>query len=169
MPPNELHSTMTAEQRLQRLEDIEAIKVLKYRYASYCDAGYDPDGITSLFVPDGHWIVTGLGGEATGRDEMHEFFSAIKDTIVWAMHFVIAPQVELSADGQSAEGRFGLLSMTTIKREDAPAGFTPTVSTLNYVDKFVKIDGRWYFQELSGTSHFASEWTKGWVEQRWMD
>src|SRR5262245_11383232 len=38
-----------------RIEDIEAIKILKARYGYYCDDSYNPDGISSLFVEDGVW------------------------------------------------------------------------------------------------------------------
>ncbi len=43
----------TVEERLQSLEDQEAIRRLKMHYARFCDAGYDPDGIASLFMEDG--------------------------------------------------------------------------------------------------------------------
>lgn len=161
-------SPPTLEQRVQRLEDIEEIKNLKYQYARYCDDRYDADGITSLFVPDGHWIVHGLGGEATGHDEMRAFFEAMRHSIVWAIHLVMAPQVEVAADGRTAVGRFYLLSFSTILRADDPSQKDAVFSTLNYVDRFVKVDGRWLFEELNGTSHQASEWTKGWVQQQWI-
>jgi hypothetical protein len=158
----------TLEARVNRLEDIEAIKNLKYQYAGYCDSKYDPDGITSLFVPDGHWIVSGLGGEATGHADMREFFTNMAQSIVWALHFMIAPQIDVAEDGQSASGRFYLLCFCTILRADDPSKSDAIVLTGNYVDQFVKVDGRWLFKELSGTVHQASEWTKGWVEQRWL-
>ena len=41
--------------RVQRLEDIEEIKQLKAAYCRFCDDGYDPDGIASLFTDDGIW------------------------------------------------------------------------------------------------------------------
>ena len=41
------------EQRLRALEDAEAIRNLKARYAAYCDAQYDCDGIAALFTEDG--------------------------------------------------------------------------------------------------------------------
>lgn len=46
------------ERRITRLEDEREIERLKQRYTAYCDAGYDADGIVSLFVPDGRWICT---------------------------------------------------------------------------------------------------------------
>src|SRR6201993_3163774 len=38
------------ERRLQVLEDVEAIRNLKARYAALCDNQYDADGIASLFT-----------------------------------------------------------------------------------------------------------------------
>ena len=40
------------ERRLQALEDAEAIRNLKARYAALCDAQYDADGIAMLFTED---------------------------------------------------------------------------------------------------------------------
>lgn len=39
------------ERRLQALEDAEAIRDLKARYAALCDNHYDADGIAALFIP----------------------------------------------------------------------------------------------------------------------
>ena len=38
------------EQRIQALEDIEAIKKLKHSYCAYCDDQYDADALADLFV-----------------------------------------------------------------------------------------------------------------------
>src|SRR5215469_14718749 len=43
------------ERRLQVLEDAEAIRNLKARYAALCDNQYDADGIASLFTEDAVW------------------------------------------------------------------------------------------------------------------
>ena len=40
------------ERRLQLLENAEAIRNLKARYAALCDNQYDADGIASLFTED---------------------------------------------------------------------------------------------------------------------
>lgn len=34
-----------------------------------------------------------------------------------------------------------------------------------YHDKFVKIDGKWYFEELVGHIDQSSPWSEGWVKQ----
>ena len=49
------------ERRLQVLEDAEAIRNLKARYAALCDNRYDAEGIASLFTEDAVWESPGLG------------------------------------------------------------------------------------------------------------
>ena len=43
------------ERRLQALEDAEAIRNLKARYAALCDNQYDADRIANLFTEDAVW------------------------------------------------------------------------------------------------------------------
>ena len=61
------------EQRVQALEDVNAIRHLKARYAAYCDDQYNPDGIAALFTEDAVWESQGLG-RFEGRDAIREFF-----------------------------------------------------------------------------------------------
>jgi len=48
------------ERRLMFLEDAEAIRILKSRYAALCDDNYDADGIAALFTHDAIWDKPGL-------------------------------------------------------------------------------------------------------------
>ena len=48
-------ATETLEERLQRIEDIEAIRLLKHRYCAFCDDNYDADGIAALFTENAVW------------------------------------------------------------------------------------------------------------------
>ena len=155
------------ERELGTLRDIRAIEQLKYRYANYCDNGYDPHGIASLFTPDGVWVVNGVGGDVTGAEAIRQHFRELSKSISWALHFMMAPQVELAEDGLSAVGKFYLLCHCTIAKTDSPHENDAVVLTLNYVDQFVKRDGQWLFKELRGTMHQASTWELGWVKQQW--
>jgi hypothetical protein len=49
------------EQRVQVLEDVNAIRHLKARYAASCDDQYNPDGLAALFTEDAVWESQGLG------------------------------------------------------------------------------------------------------------
>ena len=55
------------ERRLQVLEDAEAIRNLKARYAALCDNQYDAEGIASLFTEDAVWESPALGRFEGGR------------------------------------------------------------------------------------------------------
>ena len=43
------------EERIARLEDIESIKQLYNQYATYCDNGYDAEGMGTLMTEDAVW------------------------------------------------------------------------------------------------------------------
>ncbi|MDI2030180.1 nuclear transport factor 2 family protein [Saccharopolyspora sp. TS4A08] len=151
--------------RITRLEDVRAIEQLKFRYAAFCDDGYDPDGIASCFADDGRWVVDGEGGSMVGHEEIKAHFRALSKKISWALHHVLNPQVELDEDGRTATGHFYLLCLCTIESLDDPTEKDPVLITIHYTDQFVKRDGRWYFQELLGKTHQVSNWDQGWVKQ----
>ena len=70
---------MTAlEQRLTRMEDIEAIKQLKAEYCDICDDDHNPDRITTIFAEDGIWEGAGFG-KAQGHAAIRELFKKIPD------------------------------------------------------------------------------------------
>jgi hypothetical protein len=152
--------------RVTRLEDIHEIEQLKYAYAGFCDNHYDPEGIAGLFVDDGRWVVDGEGGSMVGHQQIKDHFRALSEKITWALHYMIAPKIELSDDGQRATGRFYLLCLCTIESTENPSEKDAVILTVNYTDQFVKRNGRWYFQELLGRTHQVSNWDQGWVKQQ---
>ena len=64
---------MDLETRVQRLEDIEAIKQLKALYCEICDDDHNPDRIVTIFTEDGIWEGKGIG-TATGHGEIRALF-----------------------------------------------------------------------------------------------
>ena len=138
---------LTLEQRVARIEDVSAITSLKYRYAAFCDAGYDLDGLCSVFVPEGRWAANGYG-DFKGHAEIRAYFAKLATTVVEVLHYVTSPRIDLAQDGQSATGRFYLLCLCKSRRKDVPAIADPVVIAGTYEDQFVKIDGRWLFREL---------------------
>lgn len=151
---------MTLEERVQRLEDIQAIERLTYDYAAYCDDKYNPEGIASLFTEDGVWVVDGEGGSNNNRSEIKAHFTELSQHISWAIHNVQNMRTDLAEDGKTATSYSYLLCFCTIG-EDA------VVLTLNYTNKYAKqVDGSWLFTELRGKTHQVSNWDQGWVKQQ---
>lgn len=138
---------MTLEQRVGRIEDVSAITSLKYQYAAFCDAGYDLDGLCSVFVPDGRWAANGYG-DFKGHAQIRAYFAGLSTTVADVLHYVTSPRIELAEDSQSATGQFYLLCLCKSLRQDNPSIADPVVIAGTYEDQFVKIDGRWFFKEL---------------------
>jgi ketosteroid isomerase-like protein len=103
-------TTVTIEERLQRLEDERAVVAVLYRYAHGLDYGPEAEFL-DVFTPDGVWrrvemrlparSFTGIGGlTQMYRDHTHapEYFHK---------HVVVNPYVQL--DGDRAEARSYLL------------------------------------------------------------
>ena len=79
----------TLEERVQRLEDIEDIRRLKIRYAQFCDAQYDPDGIASCFTDDAVWDGGSAFGVHQGKQAIRTFFAGVSKQITFALHYMI--------------------------------------------------------------------------------
>src|ERR1700732_472939 len=92
------------ERRLQAVEDAEAIRNLKARYAALCDAQYDADGIAMLFTEDALWESPGLG-RFEGREAIRDFFRGASGIFSFAIHYSLNGQIEV--DGDTAQAPFG--------------------------------------------------------------
>jgi hypothetical protein len=152
------------EARIQRLEDIEAIRDLKMTYAKLCDEGYDADGIVALFAEEDVSWESDVFGTYNGREEIHHFIDNVDAEIVWALHLMVNPRVEVAADGQTAKGSFYLLelaTMTAIGDGDPDA----VVMTGKYANDFVKVGGEWRFKRIQLDFEQLSNLDQGWVKQ----
>lgn len=91
----------TLEEKVQRLTDIEDIKILKLKYARHCDDNYNPEGIASCFTENGIW-----DGGPLGYAECHEgikaFFTASPQLVSFAAHYTTNPIIEIDGDTATA-------------------------------------------------------------------
>ena len=99
------------ERRLQALEDAEAIRNLKARYAALCDAQYDADGIAMLFTEDALWESPGLG-RFEGREAIRDFFRGASGIFSFAIDYSLNGQIEV--EGDMAQARWYLLMPCTV-------------------------------------------------------
>lgn len=128
---------MTVEQRLARLEAIEAIKQLKHRYFHACDTK-QPDNVRDCFAPGDIDLQYGRIGSFTDREQMVAVFTelACQEHIV-EMHHGQNPQIEVQGDDR-AVGVWGLYYYMIDTRRNMVtqlAGF--------YDDGYARIDGQW--------------------------
>lgn len=106
------------ERRVQRLEDIEAIKQLKARYFSSCDLK-QVDEVRNCFAEGPVNIDYGKLGNFEHRDGMVELFEklACHDHIV-EMHHGQNPQIEIIGPDK-AKARWGLFYHLINKQENS--------------------------------------------------
>jgi hypothetical protein len=130
------------EARIGRLEDIESIKALSE---------------------------SGPFGTFRGRDAIRAATEAFKKKIVWALHFMICPVVNVSDDGQSATGSWYLIQFATMTgphQPGVPASRDAVVLSAVYNDTFVKENGEWRFKTVNIEFHQVSNLDEGWVRQQ---
>jgi ketosteroid isomerase-like protein len=148
------------ERRLRVLEDIEAIKQLKFRYADACDRGYDFDTLASLFTEDAVWD-GGLFGRHEGREAIREFFRGVSSDIPFAIHYMMNPII--SVDGDEASGQWYLFQTCTFAD-----GNTAIWGAARYDEQYRRIDGEWMFSHLNLISSFWTPFDEGWVKRPFM-
>ncbi|MEW2352873.1 nuclear transport factor 2 family protein [Spirillospora sp. NPDC029432] len=143
------------ERRIARLEAVEAIKALKYRYWRSCD-GKDPEAFRSCFVRKGASVDYGRLGRFDDADPIAEIFADVallrRDGryVILDMHHGLHPEITLHGDGTAA-GRWTLRF-----RQINLAEGTETVMTGEYDDRYVVEDGEWRMSQ----SHFAMLWSR---------
>ena len=96
---------MGIEERLRRLEDIEAIQQLIARYAKAVDRNGDPALVAPLFTEDAVWHCEGIGHWETREGILREIRPNCTTFMPWAMHYMTQPDIEVAADGLSATSR----------------------------------------------------------------
>jgi hypothetical protein len=148
---------MTLEQRVQVLEDIQAITELKASYCNAADGGWDrpshdADQVASLFVEDGVWD-GGKIGRGAGREGIRALFTSFQ-RFPFAFHRVTNPIIKV--DGDTATGEWHVQVPITL--EENRAFWLGGI----YHDEFVRTPGGWKFKVLKVTSAFVSKNEQGW-------
>ena len=145
------------EQRVRVLEDIEAIKRLKYRYADACDRGYDAETLATLFTEDAVWD-GGLFGRHEGREAIRRFFAGVSADIPFAMHYMMNPII--TVDGDEADGAWYLFQTCTFAE-----GNRAILGAARYEERYRRVAGEWQFHRLKLISSFWTPFDEGWVKR----
>lgn len=111
---------LSTEARLARLEARAEISDLVARYALGADRKNDPAILGPLFTEDGVWSAAGFG-ELAGREAVAAGLAAIAaERVLWSIHYMVSPLVELSDDGETARCRWYLWELCTMAEETGP-------------------------------------------------
>ena len=137
------------EQRITRLEDIEAIKQLKARYCEICDDMHNPDRITSLFAEDGIWESADFG-KAQGHAAIRELFQGFQKMFSFSQHNITNPII--TVDGNRATGVWYIMGPWTHTDDGREIWMTA-----RYDDDYVKIGGAWKYQHLRAAVRMVAD------------
>ena len=146
------------ERRLQALEDAEAIRNLKARYAALCDNQYDADAIAMLFTEDALWESPGLG-RFEGREAIKNFFRGASAIFSFAIHYSLNGQIEV--DGDTARAQWYLFMPCTV----AAGNRAMWRASIDH-ETYARVRGTWMFSHKRSQSLMNVPFETGWAETR---
>lgn len=127
---------LSTEDRLARLEARAEISDLVARYAHGADRKNDPAILGPLFAEDATWSAEGFAA-LEGRAAIASGLAALAEgRVLWSIHYMISPLIEISADCASARCHWYLWELCTMSEATRP--------TDNWF-------GGWYDSELRRT------------------
>jgi uncharacterized protein (TIGR02246 family) len=153
--------------RIQRLEDIEAIKQLIARYAMAADRQNNPDLMLQLFTEDGVLDVGSGYGRYQGREVLREFLSGTADIISWSLHFNISPLIEINEDGAGAAASWYLWEPANMPDPKTGGEIAVWIGGTYTSDVVKEHDGKWRFKEIRLRMEIMSPYDEGWVKKPW--
>ena len=158
------------EDRIARLEAIEAIKQMKAHYARCADAKYTEDhrrkpqgefddiahDQACVFTEDALWD-NGLFGRFEGRQAIWEFLRATP----WkfSVHMFMNPLIQIHGD--TATGSWVIWEVATLEKSDQAVFLSATLD-----DDYVNLDGRWYTRRTRMTNRFMTPFHEPWTVRR---
>ena len=146
---------MDLEERITRLEDMEAIKQLKARYCEICDDDHNPALITTIFTPEAVWEGDGIA-RAEGHDEIRALFEGFQKAIKFSQHMVVNPIIE--TDGARASARWYFFGTFKYYKGDQARW-----QAARYHETYEKSDGQWRISHLKIVPPVMSvKYERGW-------
>lgn len=154
------------EQRISRIESLEAIKQLKARYCEVCDDDHNPDEIVTLFTANGIWEGHGIG-TAKGHEQIRELFQRFQSAMSFTQHMVMNPIIDV--DGDSAAARWYFFGPFTMKKNGRKGAANDPGKAVwqaaRYHETYSKVDGEWKIQHLKiARPTMYAEYAVGWAK-----
>ena len=146
------------ERRLQALEDADAIRNLKARYAALCDNQYDADGIAMLFTEDALWQSPALG-RFEGREAIRGFFRGASGIFSFAIHYSLNGHIEV--EGDQAQARWYLFMPCTV----AAGNQAMWRAGIDH-ETYARVDGAWMFRHKRSEPLMNVLFETGWARTR---
>lgn len=148
---------MTLEERIDRLESIEAIRRLKHVYMNWCDLGYPPAHLGPLFETEAVWT-SAVFGTHRGRAEIEQFFGGISAQITFAAH--LAMNFVIDVNGDEATGKWRILMPCTMMENGEKVA---RWILGDYDELYVRKNGVWLFRKIDFVVNFNVPALESWA------
>ena len=148
---------------LQRLVDIEAIKVLKAKYCWFCDDPERYHSFPELFTDDVIFIEEPFDHVA-GKPALIEWNEQYPEFCVWSRHYATTPLIEVNGDSATGRWQALLLSEQHINGENLMLWATGV-----YVEEYRRVDGEWLIANLHATGRWMTSFDDGFLEDPGID
>ena len=151
----------TIEKNVQRIVDLEDIKILKHTYARHCDDNYNATAIAELFDEDGVWDGGPLG-YAEGREAIKSHFENASNLIDFAFHSMSNPIIEVNGD--EATGQWYLWQPMVTKPDNQALWLIA-----RYENSFRRVNDVWKFRQLKCVPQALSPYEMGFGKMRFIE
>ena len=155
--------------RVQRLEDIEAIKRVIVRYAQGADRGNDTDIMIPLFTDDAVWDGGERFGVYQGTEAIRQFLSESGSFIGWTLHYMISPAIEVDVHSKTAKAFWYLWETATMPNTDTGEDDAFWIGGTYDSELIKQPDGAWKFAQIVLTLKLLSAYAEGWAKKRMPD
>ena len=156
------------EKKITELDDIKQIEILQKTYGYYVD-NHMYDDLIDLFCDDCTFELCDIG-VYLGKKGVKNFFKGIlvspkevKKRLY--LHMQLQGVVHLDPGGNTACGRWQLLSLQNAELSEAPGVQHALWITGVYEVKYIKEDGIWKIKNSVFNPYFVTTHEDGWVKQ----
>jgi ketosteroid isomerase-like protein len=142
------------EARIKNLEDIEAIRRLKGKYAYLADTK-NAQEFMKLVTDDAVWEFGPLG-RYVGKEEILKFTLNITvDTYSFMLHNF--HEISIEVKGDTATGTWYFMVPASNQKEERAEWLAGV-----YEETYVKINGEWKFKKVITDMKFVAPYKEGW-------
>ena len=137
--------------RVQRLEDIEAIRNIRAEYALAADdrkgCAVDVERTMKLFARNGVWDGRPRFGRHEGWENVRDYLLRGAAGIDWSLHSLTETGISISPDGQSARSRWYLLELANMMNKTSGVREMVWLAGI-YDNDYIREDGVWKIATL---------------------
>jgi SnoaL-like domain len=157
--------TKSLEERVQLIEDREAIASMQARYVNYNDGGWTgpthqhSSAVAGMFTEDGVWEGPANSVQAQGPAAIEALFSQFQ-IIPFIVHFVMNPLIEI--DGDRARGEWHAIVTSTTPDRQA------LLMLGKYVNSYRRTTDGWKYTRMSFDAAAISTFEKGWALEQFI-